>query len=308
MKSNLLRRSTLQWVAEGLMLWLAVSRAVAAEPKITISKETTFITQPLRSDGTPDYVAALNHRMSQGVTPDNNAAVLLIKAFGQEDLSDSLHAELCKSLGIEPLPKQGNYFVDATVAIRRWRVAEPQKLRNMTDDQISKQIERASEIPLSENEFPIVAEWLTTNEEALKLVTEATGRTRYFRPVSLVKGSPLMTALKPELQRYRFAADALAARAMLRLQQGQIDDAWSDLLACHRLGNLAAQDDCGHLSGLVSIAIQQKACVADAALVHHARLSARQRLTPRPRRTTPYPRRQSVTVAFLIRDLSTRGG
>ena len=43
---------------------------------VTISKETTYITEPLRADGYPDYVAALNQRFSQGVTPENNAAVL----------------------------------------------------------------------------------------------------------------------------------------------------------------------------------------------------------------------------------------
>src|SRR5689334_19843108 len=41
------------------------------KPKITINKGTTYITEPLRPDGYPDYVAALNQRMSQSVTPEN---------------------------------------------------------------------------------------------------------------------------------------------------------------------------------------------------------------------------------------------
>ena len=48
----------------------------------TISKETTYITEPLRKDGYPDYVAAMNQRLSQGVTPENNAAVPFWKAMG----------------------------------------------------------------------------------------------------------------------------------------------------------------------------------------------------------------------------------
>ena len=50
------------------------SSAENPKPKITIGKETTYITEPLRPDGYPDYVAALNRRASEGVTPENNAA------------------------------------------------------------------------------------------------------------------------------------------------------------------------------------------------------------------------------------------
>ena len=47
-----------------------------------ISKETTYITEPLKADGYPNYVAVLNRQYSEGVSPDNNAAVLLWQAIG----------------------------------------------------------------------------------------------------------------------------------------------------------------------------------------------------------------------------------
>ena len=40
---------------------------------------------------------------------------------------------------------------------------------------------------------------------------------------------------------YREAARALTARAMLRVDEGKVDEAWDDLLACHRLARLAGQ-------------------------------------------------------------------
>lgn len=43
------------------------------KPDITVSKETTYLTEPLASDGAIDYVAALNKIESTGVTADNNA-------------------------------------------------------------------------------------------------------------------------------------------------------------------------------------------------------------------------------------------
>src|SRR6516225_9670041 len=50
--------------------------------KFTISKETTYVTGPLDKDGYIDYAAALNERLGQGVTPENNANVLLWRAMG----------------------------------------------------------------------------------------------------------------------------------------------------------------------------------------------------------------------------------
>src|ERR1700724_174995 len=50
--------------------------------KFTISKETTYVTGPVDKDGYIDYAAALNERLRQGVTPENNANVLIWKALG----------------------------------------------------------------------------------------------------------------------------------------------------------------------------------------------------------------------------------
>ena len=48
-------------------------------PAIVVSKETTYITEPLRKDGYPDYIRYINDKLSEGVTPDNNAVVLIDK-------------------------------------------------------------------------------------------------------------------------------------------------------------------------------------------------------------------------------------
>ena len=54
--------------------------------RVTVSKETTYFTEPLREDGYPDYVAALNRRMSEGVTPENNAVALWWQAMGPSEI------------------------------------------------------------------------------------------------------------------------------------------------------------------------------------------------------------------------------
>lgn len=92
---NLIIRNQLRAaILGGLLLQLVVHPAVRAEPRaaanpssnkppvrVTISKETTYITEPLRPDGYPDYIRYLNKKLSEGVTPENNAAVFYIRAF-----------------------------------------------------------------------------------------------------------------------------------------------------------------------------------------------------------------------------------
>ena len=58
------------------------ARSATKPVLVTISKETTYITEPLRPDGYPDYLAALNQLASKGVTPEDNAVVILVQAFG----------------------------------------------------------------------------------------------------------------------------------------------------------------------------------------------------------------------------------
>ena len=67
---------------------------------ITISKETTYITEPLRPDGYPDYLAALNRLGSEGVTPENNAVVPLVLAFGPDKIASESREKFFKMLGI----------------------------------------------------------------------------------------------------------------------------------------------------------------------------------------------------------------
>ena len=78
---------------------------------VTISKETTYITEPLRKDGYVDYVAALDQRFRRGVTPENNAAVLFWQAMGPREINPQHRDEYFKMLGIPPLPEKGDYYV-----------------------------------------------------------------------------------------------------------------------------------------------------------------------------------------------------
>ena len=52
--------------------------------------------------------------MQQGVTPENNAAVLFWKAMGPAVISKGYRERYFQMLGIPPLPEKGDYFVTHT--------------------------------------------------------------------------------------------------------------------------------------------------------------------------------------------------
>jgi hypothetical protein len=51
---------------------------------VQLSKETTFITEPLAVDGLPNFALAIMEREKEGVTPENNGARLFWIAMGPE--------------------------------------------------------------------------------------------------------------------------------------------------------------------------------------------------------------------------------
>src|SRR5262249_47093354 len=105
-----------------LFLFIVTTSAFAADPpdeakpklprgKWTLSEETTFITGPLDKDGYPDYITALNKRLSEGVTPETNANVLIWQALGPHPDKSFLPPEYFKWLGVRPPPEKGDYFI-----------------------------------------------------------------------------------------------------------------------------------------------------------------------------------------------------
>src|SRR5439155_19859350 len=69
----------------------------------------------------------------------------------------------------------------------------------------------------------------------------------------------------------------LAAVAMLRAGEGRYDEAWRDLLACHRLARHMGRGG-SSIERLVAVAIESIACEADLVLLDRTKLDAQQLL------------------------------
>jgi hypothetical protein len=243
-------------------------------PKFPLGKETTYVTAPLDKEGYIDYEAALNDRLGKGITPEKNANVLIWKALGPTPEGQRVPAEFFKRLGIEEPPEKGDYLIGLTTFGRDHLKLEPGDIDTLYDQQ-----SRASQRPWVGRDYPQIAAWLKANEKPLALAVEATKRPDYFNPLVSRKSEKdpgsLIGALLPSVQKSREIANALTARAMLRVGEGKFDEAWQDLLACHRLGRLIGRG-ATLIESLVSIAIDSIATAADLAYLERAKLTSKQ--------------------------------
>lgn len=213
----------------------------ATPPQITLAKDATFVTGPLKENGYVNYHAALNERLSKGITVENNAAIPLIRAMGSAPEGRPLPDQFFKRLGIEPLPHEGEYLIDL-VSFAKREAAGRIIPRPVDTAKLLAQYDKAIEQPWVAEDAPQIARCLKANERPLALVAEAVERPRLYQPWTTVGENDWMIAQSlPIPQRQREIARQLQTRAMLRLGEGDIEGAWHDLLTLQRLARLVAQ-------------------------------------------------------------------
>lgn len=257
--------------------------------RVTISKETTYITEPLRPDGYPDYVGYLNRRLSEGITPENNSAVLFWRAVGPKPIKPELRARFFQMLGIPVPPEKGDYFIDSAefkpafiARLKKEGKAAADQSEADFDQQYYGQQTESMRRPWSKEEFPEWAAWLAANEKPLALLVEASKRPRRYDP--LIGGDPDHEMVYDLLlfgpYCTRDVQRALCARAMLRLNEGRVDDAWQDLLATHRLARLVSQGFT-LVEQLVAVTIDGMAGQGDRAIAEFGKLPSARLLAMR---------------------------
>jgi len=224
--------------------------------KLEVSPETTFVTGPLNPDGTVDYVAAFNAHCAKDVTPENNAAPLLLRALGRELIRTKEFAygelfapdeRILGPLGVSPDELDGNgtfvpwwqwgghgQVLSTVPAIRGDDSAEE------FNDDWPNLIDVVEDFRAG-REHPQLQAWLRHNALALQLVTEAALRPKYYLPrVSDSVPTKLHDARMEVLPILQKAGMALQVRSELRARQGDLKGAWQDVLTIHRLARLLA--------------------------------------------------------------------
>jgi hypothetical protein len=244
---------------------------------VTISKATTYVTEPLNADGYPDYIAALNRIAGEGVRPEDNAAVILTDVVLATSVNAKDREALFGLLGTSPPLETDQHFVFYNDYVKEHAPGqdEVQEKEGNSVYPSFEQEQRAANGPWSEKDCPLVAQWLAANDKPLAAVIEASKRTRYYFPVISPTDKAVAAYSSQPLSNTRFVAEALRARAMLRLQEGKIEEAWNDLQACHRLSRLLGQGRT-YIEPVVAMVIDEMASDGQCRLAHFSRLTPEQ--------------------------------
>lgn len=244
----------------------------ADQPDIKVSKETTFITEPLNAEGLPDYEKALDDRSRKGVTPENNAAIPFWRAFGPKSIPEPLREEFFKRLEIETLPEEGEYFVPLDEFVD----SLPDRGFQISSDVFYDQFVYADEIPWKAEDYPAIAGWFKANEKPLELIVKASERPRFYTPYLTTSRGVDFAGFRDEAfssQPARETYRILVCRATMQIGEGNLAGAIDDLQACHRLNRLFAQYPS---SGAIEVAIVGDAVAskAEQALLDVGRLTS----------------------------------
>lgn len=192
----------------------------APRPEFTVSRETTFATEPLHQGGYVDFATAINRRFGQGVTSDNNACRPLYAAIGPSTMQIDMHDWLWG-------PNQIGAFFEKIGA-------QPRIYKERSSlDEIRPTSSRYEHFQSYEHPDS----WF---DEVFRLLHEAARRDRYYSPL-ITNGAgdgrsqALFGASYPSDVAVECAAQLLLTRASVVDSR---EAEWKDLLASYRLRRL----------------------------------------------------------------------
>lgn len=266
-----------------LLFLLAIAAFVAWQllgpaPAIRVSRHTTYIAAPLRRDGLPDFPRYVLEKHRAGVTPENNAAVLMWQVFGPEEGSRGMTPDEWQVLGrelqftsVEPVNGYLGKLYSNQRAVAAWmleqgrlqttkgkpseeaiaevlQMAWPFKTREASEllDVVQNEIGATLSTPWKSEQLPPVAAWLERNESQLDLLVEASKRPRLFSPEASFFTDPdaeLMSYWSRDIYwKTSEIGHILPSRAMWRLGEGRHRAAWDNLFAVLCWSRLIGQD------------------------------------------------------------------
>jgi hypothetical protein len=232
----------------GLIAFLAfmnfAGRPRDGQPLVRVSRETTVITEPLDDNGDPDYITYMNQKLSAGVTPENNAVVLIVQAVGPKVNFRMLGDGYFQLLGIEPLPSEGDYLIEYST----WKRSVLPELGNelsarQWDDLLESQFDFAMGNPWTAEQFPELAKWMDKNREPTDLLRQATLRQQYYDPLDgySENGTYLGSTVAGVRDTHRPFARSMSLSAMKYLAEGNVAVAFEEVLAIRRSARLLSR-------------------------------------------------------------------
>lgn len=217
-------------------------------PRLRISKETTYVTEPLTSDGTRvDYFRAFEQELyPPEMKTDDNGYRLIVCALG--DVADhephdsqgnkieydaqAATAQVYEKLGLGPSIRPTMQHREPILALLDYVKREGRTDRS--PDELARRLHQ----PWTLDDLPIMKSWLDENGPILDLLGKAVRKPTFFMP--LIRKDPDATLFESlvqgQIHRVRSFTRSLEARANYRLGTGDIDGALDDVITQKRLG------------------------------------------------------------------------
>lgn len=262
-------------ILAAMLLSITPTTSAAEPPKIVVSKETTFITEPLGDDGLPDYRRAwLKWMRVHKVPAELNGAVLFWQTVGLSEIEQEYRQAFCDELGMPMPPADGRLeMVSDEKVINSLVIEEMQKEGiEVNESNLGSYEEANPNLVLSKQmraydyvtpyqacnsdvtKSPSVREWLNRNNPLLDQIVNATGKPAWYDPApglcASTKGDPCALGLRPLA--IRSVANSLGVRAKFAIASGDNRAACRDIVAIHRLGEVCCRET--YVDSLVAIA------------------------------------------------------
>lgn len=222
---------------------------------LKISKETTYVTQPLKAGGKQvDYLAAWEQEFyPEDIATDENGYRLIIKHLGMTPDALPFQSPLIRQkLGLPDTSQPDMTLEDSYAFLTTYVESDDfdlkafETLRKRWADEVLEDFEDQREpaavlydrlsAPWTLDELPMMETWLKENSPAIDLIGEAAAKPTFHIPFTPATAGPLIGMFVPELPRLRNFARVLCTRARYRIATGDIDGAINDIIACKRLG------------------------------------------------------------------------
>lgn len=226
------------------VLWIAYQVFLAPsmlEPvPVVISRETTYLTEPITPDGDVDFYAYRMQRRAPWAAPDENFFTALVEIFGPEVVSHTQDKKTLEALGVSA-PWAGRDFGS---------------LPDLSDQEWE-QYEQAQTAPWKESDAPLVADYLESNRELLDQLADAARRPGSYLP--LPDALSLSTDLGNGLLVLKNACELLFLRAYQSIQRGETEAAFSDAKTILRILDHYSRNDPTMIYHLISSAAHRRA-------------------------------------------------
>jgi hypothetical protein len=226
---------------------------------------TTRIVSPTMNDGRVDYMAAIDEFFGRGVTPENNAAIFLLRALGPQGLSPKQPRNgVTQRLGMEALPDAGDYFVPFDPAAHQGQ-------EGSGEDDLFGTLDGDSRWPIKVGEARRKS--VAANARALNVLVEGSRRSKYFIP--FYAGYRPETIAETHLKHvllFRQSSNELITRAMIRLDDGDAAGFREDIIAVHRWARLVSHAQT-LIERLVAFKVETAACICDRLAVASGKLN-----------------------------------